>query len=54
MATFRCKQTDNLVDFDLEWDIIQMRAHPDYEEVIQEVKQEEKPAKKTAVKTKAE
>jgi len=55
MATFRCAQTGNLVDFDLEWDIVQMRAHPDYTEVVAEVKQEEeKPVKKSAVKTKAE
>ena len=54
MATFRCKQTGNLVDFDLEWDIAQMKSHPDYDEVIEEVKQEEKPVKKSAVKTKAE
>ena len=54
MATFRCAQTGNLVDFDLEWDITQMRAHPDYTEVVEEVKQEEKPVKKSVVKTKAE
>lgn len=46
MATFRCKSTGNTVDFDLEWDIVQMKAHPDYEEVVEEVK-EEKPAPKT-------
>lgn len=54
MALFKCLQTGNVVEFDLEWDIIQMKAHPDYVEVEQEIKQEEKPAKKTAVKTKAE
>lgn len=55
MATFRCRSTGNTVEFDLEWDITQMRAHPDYEEVVVEVKQEEeKPTKKTAVKSKAE
>lgn len=55
MATFRCRSTGNTVDFDLEWDIVQMRAHPDYEEVIEEVKQEEeKPVKKTVAKSKAE
>ena len=49
MATFRCKQTGNTVDFDLDHDIVAMRSHPDYEEVIEEVKQEEeKPVKKTA------
>lgn len=55
MATFRCNSTGNTVDFDLEWDIVQMRAHPDYTEVVEEVKQEEeKPVKKTAAKSKAE
>jgi D-alanyl-D-alanine dipeptidase len=54
MATFRCKQTGNTVDFDLDHDITAMRSHPDYEEVVEEVKQEEKPVKKTAVKSKAE
>lgn len=53
MALFKCLQTGNVVEFNLEWDIVQMKAHPDYVEV-EEVKQEEKPAKKTAVKTKAE
>ena len=54
MATFRCKQTGNTVDFDLDHDITAMRSHPDYEEVVAEIKQEEKPVKKTAVKSKAE
>ena len=53
MATFRCTQTGNTVDFDLDHDIVAMRSHPDYEEVV-EVKQEEKPVKKTAAKSKAE
>lgn len=44
MATFRCKSTGNTVDFDLEWDIVQMRAHPDYEEVKEE---EKKPTPKS-------
>jgi hypothetical protein len=54
MATFRCKQTNNLVDFDLEWDIIQMRAHPDYEEVIEEVQPKVEPVavKKAVSKSK--
>jgi len=54
MALFKCLQTGNTVEFNLEWDIIQMKAHPDYEEVVEEVKQEEKPVKKPAVKSKAE
>ena len=51
MATFKCRSTGNTVDFDLEWDIVQMRAHPDYEEVIQEEKKPEVKAKKTVVKS---
>ena len=51
MATFRCKSTGNTVDFDLEWDIVQMRAHPDYEEVKEEEKKPEVKVKKTTVKS---
>ena len=52
MATFRCKQTGNTVDFDLDHDIVAMRSHPDYEEVLEEVKPVvTKPAKKTVVKS---
>ena len=51
MATFRCIQNGNTVDFDQEWDIIQMKAHPDYEEVIEEVKPVEVKVKKTVSKS---
>lgn len=55
MALFKCLQTGNVTEFTLEWDIVQMKAHPDYVEVVEEVKQEEeKPAKKTVAKQKAE
>lgn len=54
MALFKCKQTGNTVEFDLDHDITAMRSHPDYEEVIVEAPQEEKPVKKTVVKSKAE
>jgi hypothetical protein len=55
MALFKCKQTGNTVEFDLDHDITAMRSHPDYEEVIAAVPQEEeKPVKKTVVKSKAE
>lgn len=54
MALFKCLQTGNTVEFNLEWDIVQMKSHPDYVEIKEEVKQEEeKPVKKT-VKSKAE
>lgn len=47
MAKFKCKITGNTVDFDLDWDIAQMKAHPDYEEVVEEIiKEEKKPSKK--------
>jgi hypothetical protein len=52
MAVFKCLQTNNTVEFINEWDIVQMKAHPDYEEVLEEVKPvSEKPAKKTVVKS---
>ena len=51
MVLFKCLQTNNTVEFVNDWDIVQMRAHPDYEEVKEEVKPVEKPIKKTAVKT---
>lgn len=53
MATFRCKQTGNTVDFDLDHDILAMRSHPDYEEVLEEVKPVvATKEKKTVVKSK--
>ena len=54
MALFKCMQTGNTVEFDLDHDIRTMRQHPEYEEVVEEVKQEEKPAKKTVAKSKVE
>lgn len=38
MAKFKCNQTGNVYDFELEYDIEQMREHPDYSEVIEETK----------------
>jgi len=54
MAIFKCVRTGNTAEFNLEHDIRAMRQHPEYTEVIEEVKQEEKPVKKPVVKTKAE
>jgi hypothetical protein len=52
MALFKCLQTNNTVEFINDWDIVQMRAHPDYVEVVEEVKPVvEKSAKKTVFKT---
>ena len=55
MALFKCIQTNNTVEFDLDHDIRTMRQHPGYEEVLEEVKPVvEIKEKKTAVKSKAE
>ena len=52
MAIFKCTETNNTVEFDLEHDIRTMRQHPGYIEVLEEVKPViEKPTKKTAVKS---
>lgn len=48
MALFKCKQTGNVTEFNLEWDIVQMKSHPDYEEVQEEVKPAVKPKKTVA------
>lgn len=47
MAKFREIASGNVFEFDQEQDIKGLRSHPEYEEVIEEVKVE-KPAKKTA------
>jgi hypothetical protein len=53
MALFKCKQTGNTVEFDLDHDIDAMRTHPDYEEVLEEVKPVvEIKEKKTVAKSK--
>ena len=52
MALFKCKQTGNVTEFIYEHDIVQMKTHPDYEEVVEEVKPAvQKPVKKTVVKS---
>jgi hypothetical protein len=48
MALFKCIQTGNVTEFDLEWDIRTMRQHPEYEEVQEEVKPAAKPKKTVA------
>lgn len=47
MAIFKCTETNNTVEFDLEHDIRTMRQHPGYVEIIEEVKPAVKPTKKT-------
>ena len=55
MAVFKCTETNNTVEFDLEQDIVSMRSHPGYVEVLEEVKPVvEIKEKKTAAKSKAE
>jgi len=45
MAIFRCKWSNNLMNVEYEYDIEQMRIHPEYEEVKEEkeTKQDNKP-----------
>jgi hypothetical protein len=51
MAKFKDKLSGCVVEFLLEHDIKAMREHPEYDEVVEEVKPEVKaPAKKTASK----
>ena len=54
MATFKCMQTGNTVEFNLEHDIRTMRQHPEYKEVIEEVKPKVEPVavKKVVSKSK--
>jgi hypothetical protein len=52
MALFKDLATGNVTEFTLDWDIDQMRKHPDYVEVVEEVKPVVE--KKPAVKSKAE
>jgi hypothetical protein len=45
MATFRCIWSNNLLEVHYDFDINEMRRHPDYEEVTEEkeTKQDNKP-----------
>ena len=47
MALFKCIQNNTVVEFEHEWDIAQMKSHPDYEEVKEEIKAVVKTSKKT-------
>jgi hypothetical protein len=38
VALFKDLQTGNVTEFLLDWDIVQMRSHPDYEEVKEQIK----------------
>ncbi len=54
MAIFKCVQTGNTVEFNLEHDISAMRRHPEYTEVVEEVKPKVEPVavKKVVSKSK--
>lgn len=47
MAIFRCIWSNNLLDVQYEFDIAEMRKHPDYEEVKEEDKKQESKVKVT-------
>ena len=47
MAIFRCIWSNNLMNVEYEYDIEQMRRHPDYEEVKEEDKKQESKVKVT-------
>lgn len=47
MVTFRCKWSNNLMNVEYEYDIEQMRRHPDYEEIKEEDKKQESKVKVT-------
>ena len=51
MAKFKCKHSGNVFSFEQEQDIKGLREHPDYEEVIEEIKVEKPVSKKTAPKS---
>ena len=55
MAKFRCNLSGNIFEFTAEYDIADMREHPQYtevEEVEEEIVEEKKPAKKVTKKDK--
>jgi hypothetical protein len=56
MTKFKCLQSGNVVSFENEWDIVQMKAHPDYTEVKEvetvEVVEEPLVIKKATLKAK--
>jgi len=53
MAKFRCKLSGNVFEFTADYDIEDMREHPQYEEVEEkEIVEEKKPVKKATKKDK--
>ena len=55
MAKFKCRLSGNIFEFTNEYDILDMREHPQYEEVeedVPEIVEEKKPVKKVTKKDK--
>jgi hypothetical protein len=50
MVQFKCKATGNVVSFEHEHDIVDMRRHPSYEEVQDKPSTPEKEVVKKSVK----
>lgn len=46
MVYFRCKWSNNIIGVEFEYDVAQMRKHPDYDEVEEEQKKETEKATK--------
>lgn len=52
MVTFRCIWSNNLLNVEYEYDIAQMRKHPDYVEVKQEEQEKQDTKGKVTKSTK--
>jgi hypothetical protein len=50
MVYFRCKWSNNVIGVEVEYDVAQMRKHPDYDEVEEEEEKKEETEKATKVK----
>jgi hypothetical protein len=52
MVTFRCIWSNNLMNVEYDFDIAEMRKHPDYEEVKEEQPKQETNKQKVTKNTK--
>jgi hypothetical protein len=52
MVYFRCKWSNNVIGVEVEYDVAQMRKHPDYDEVEEEEEEEKKEETEKATKVK--
>ncbi len=50
MAKFKCKLSGNICNFEYEWDIAEMRKHPQYDEVKEEENELQTKVKKASKK----